>query len=70
MEETQEKLKALIEKAQKEKVDLRSLKAIKKRESFFKIERKFKLFLVLLVIVSLNGMFNHLFFTEKASVND
>lgn len=67
MEEAQKKLKALIEKAHKEKVDLETLKAIKTRGSFFKTCRKIKLLIILLVIFSLNGTFNHLFLTEKAS---
>jgi hypothetical protein len=65
MEEAQGKLEVLMEKARKEKVDLSSLKAVRKRESFFSFGRKTKLFGVLVALVFLHGATEHLLFTKN-----
>ena len=65
MEEAQKKLRALIVKAQNEKIDLKNLKAIKNQEIFFGVSKKFKLFGVLFTLASLHGLINHLVFTDK-----
>lgn len=65
LEEEQKKLKVLIEKAREGKIDLRSLKAIKKRGKFFGVGKKFKIFSVLLVLALMHGAVSNLFFTNK-----
>jgi hypothetical protein len=65
MEEAREKLKVLMKKARKEKIDLSGLKAVRKRESFFSYGRKTKVFGVLVVLVVLHGATEHLLFTKN-----
>lgn len=68
VEEAQIKLKALMEKAQKEKLDLRQLKAIKKRGiAEFKLQRKYKISLIVLLVAVVYGNVQHLFNTDKVS---
>lgn len=60
-----EKLEALIAKAQKQKVDLRKLQSVRKRESFLKVDYKIKIVFALLFISTFYGSLSHLFSTEK-----
>lgn len=60
-----EKLEALIAKAQKQKVDLRKLQSVRKRESFLKVDYKIKIVFALLLISTLYGSLSHLFSTDK-----
>lgn len=65
MEEVQVKLKALIEKAQKQKIDLSKIKSIRKREKFFAVSNKCKFCVVVLIFAIFYGHFGEYFFTKS-----
>lgn len=69
MEEAQEKLKLLIKKAKKEKLDLWKIPAVKKRENIFEVQRKFKLFVVFVAFLFAYGKFADLFTSEKVNLS-
>lgn len=69
MDEAQEKLKLLIEKAQKQKIDLRKIPAIQNNKKLFEVERKFKLFAGCLVILLTYGYFNDHFNSDKVKIS-
>lgn len=62
-----EKLKALIEKSKKQKVDLRSFKPIKKRENLLKEDNKLNLSCLIFLLLAMYGTFKQSFLTEKVS---
>lgn len=64
MEEAQAKLKALIMEAQKQKIDLTKVPAIRKREKLLQVNKKVK-FLIFLAVVSLIYRQTHQLFGDK-----
>lgn len=68
MEEAQTKLKLLIEKAQKQNIDLMKVPAIEQKK-LLKVSRNFKLFVAVLVLLTIYGMFNDLFNSDKVKIN-
>lgn len=67
MEEAQAKLKLLIEKAQKQNIDLMKVPAIEQKE-LLKVSRNFKLFVAVLALLTIYGMFNDLFNSDKVKI--
>lgn len=65
MEKAQEKLKLLIEKARKEKIDLWKIPAIKNREKLFGVDRNLKVFVVFVAFLLAYGQFGDLYNTDK-----
>lgn len=66
MEEAQTKLKVLIEKAEKQKIDLRKLNAIRKRGSLLmNVGVRFKFVLCFVVALMIYGQFGNLLDSEK-----
>lgn len=66
MEEAQTKLKVLIEKAEKQKIDLRKLNAIRKRGSLLmNVGVRFKFGLCFVVALMIYGQFGNLLDSEK-----
>lgn len=65
MEEAQERLKVLMEKARKEKIDLSQLKSIEKRGNLFQVSTKIKVFTVLIFVLVFYGNFGYLLDSEK-----
>lgn len=66
-EEALEKLKALIENAQKQKIALGSLKPIKKRENVLKENFKRKVICLVFLLLAMYGTFEKTFLTEKVN---
>lgn len=69
MEDAQNTLKVLIEKAQKLKIDLSKVPAIQKRKSFFQVPRKVKLCVSLLVLLIAYAKFGDLIASDKVNEN-
>lgn len=67
-EETLEKLKALIEKAQKQKVDLKSLKPIEKLGKLLKEDNKLLISCLFFLLLAVYGTSGQLFLTEKVNL--
>ena len=68
VQEAQEKLKLLIEKAQKQKIDLWEISTIKQQKKFFGISKKIKIFAAFLVLLIFYGNFNNLFTSDKVNL--
>lgn len=68
MEEAQAKLKRLLEKAHKEKIDLWKIPAIQQQKNLLKVRRKFKLIVAFLFFLFFYGKFNYLMTSEKVQL--
>lgn len=67
MEEAQVKLKLLIEKAQNQNINLWEIPAIKQQKKLLESNRKVKIFVASLIMVTLYGKFNGLLNTDKVN---
>lgn len=65
MEKAQEKLKVLLLRAEKEKLDLWKIPAIKNRGKLFEVDRKFKVFVAFTAFLFAYGKFGDLYNSEK-----
>lgn len=68
IQEAQNKLKLLIEKAQKQKIDLWEISAIRQQKKFFEVKKKIKIFTVFLVLLVFYGKFNNLLTSDKVDL--
>jgi hypothetical protein len=65
MEEAQEKLKILLQKAKKENFDVKRVKILRKYQKHFELNFKWKLMIATAIFWMLFMKFNHLIDTKK-----
>jgi hypothetical protein len=60
MEEASQKIKTLLAKARDEKIELSKLEVIKKRDEYFRINRKYKIIITIMFLCYIYGRLKHL----------